>query len=343
MTSETRPPVPDPTSDQVIAALLALLLLIGLIGNTTALFHFGSNLHRSLPNKLYTAIVCVDLLTCISIIPTIPSLLQARSLSLFSNSSVCWSATVVSRFSSRFSMFLVAVLSVTRGIAIVTPQRIREVRTTTVFLFLSSYAAFLIIIDGVLLGRGWGRPVYRDYLATCMLVFNKTIPENFQLFSLISDNLELFLTSAIVFISFTFGLAAMRRRGKASLISNTDKNKISRDVSLTISLFTGLFLVCNLPYLVYYSLQLTMGYIPVVREKLAPVIWVDMKWYGGLLLVVLPAFLNAVLNPCLYFLRLPPYRRRLCEWMKAVRRLVRKKPDMRIRRYGADVEEEGGL
>ena len=92
-----------------------------------------------------------------------------------------------------------------------------------------------------------------------------------------------------------------------------------RKVSVTITLFAGVFSACNIPafllqvnYLILYINERNRA----TENSRGPF----MEWYGHLLSHFFLTFFNAAVNPCLYLLRMPRFR----QWLK----LVTKDPNM---------------
>ena len=96
-------------------------------------------------------------------------------------------------------------------------------------------------------------------------------------------------------------------------------NKIFRQVSETISLFTAVFLLCNMPIFCYFLLENTLYWFDLDLSILdRPAI----KWYGILVGYVTMTALNCAFNPCLYVARMGNFREWICdhvdkfrEWM----------------------------
>ena len=131
--------------DIIIGSILILSVVVGLPGNIFALVYFWSNERKSIADKLYIIVISVDIGTCLAIIPVIVSLLNNRDPLLFAEPSVCGCFTIVAYFQLRISMFLVAVMSVTRSFAIIAPHRSRAVCTMKKILaVIVAYALLLL-------------------------------------------------------------------------------------------------------------------------------------------------------------------------------------------------------
>ena len=295
------------TADTIIGYSLAIILGVSLVGNVSAFFYFWPNRRKSLPNKLYILIVIVDIITSISTVPVISSLLNDRKPSLFSSSALCWTYTMAANYSVRMSMLLVAVLSITRTIAIVFPHKVREIKTKLVVMVIGGYAVFMIIIDGVFLAQSWFTTEYNQFIVSCILKKStETIPLGARNFYVIKAEIEIFAPSVAVFVSFIIGIVALMKKKVSPIASNkaVTTAKRSRQVSVTIALFAAVFLVCNTPAIIIYSLSYSAAkYSAKVREFIG-----ETKWYGYLMMFCFPLFLNAALNPCLYLIRMPRYK-----------------------------------
>ena len=75
--------------------------------------------------------------------------------------------------------------------------------------------------------------------------------------------------------------------------------------AVTVTIFTGLFLVCNLPYFVVKVLEL----VSVMMPRTRPFSSHAMFWYSWTVSYVLCTVLNATLNPLLYYWRMPGLKR----------------------------------
>ena len=208
------------------------------------------------------------------------------------------------------SIFLVAVLSVTRTIAIVSPHRFIQIKTKLVAFVIGGYVAFLIFTDIVFLAQGWFKPVYLQLVSACVLSFTDKSPSWATNFYYTSFDTEFAVPSIVVFVSFIVGVVALMRK-KAAPTSNIDAEKRSRQVSTTIALFTAIFLACNTPTIIQLLLSNVRSknlHSGIVKQFID-----DTKWYGYLIMLCVPSFLNAALNPCLYLIRMPQYKHQIKE------------------------------
>ena len=317
---------PNPRNDRVIGSIFIILFALGTIGNILAFLYFWPNRRKSLPDKLYITIVSLDAVTCATTIPVLMSLFHGRDAMMFSSLVTCGSWTVIANFSLRMSMFLVVVLSVTRSVAIVWPHISKNIRTSRVVVVTSGYAAWLLVSEGIFLVLGWLLPRYRTDISSCNYIYSKEMPVWAQVFDSISVQIQIFVPSVIVLVSFLAGTLTLVRK-RHYLLSSKDIIKKERSrfrqVSNTISIFSALFLVCNIPVFVEYSIRVLSYYIPSFDNRVGSVIYLRLGGYGELLLTYLPVILNAALNPCLYMLRMPRYQEAVLRWNQSLVRLAR--------------------
>ncbi|XP_063689648.1 uncharacterized protein LOC134822473 isoform X3 [Bolinopsis microptera] len=91
-----------------------------------------------------------------------------------------------------------------------------------------------------------------------------------------------------------------------------------RRVSVSISIFTAVFLMCNLPcslYVIWDYLGL-LNILPLAAEVLVK----DRRYlfyYSQLMFQYFPVFLNATINPLIYLLRMRGYQNWVCQTLRS--------------------------
>ena len=310
----------DSTSDRIIGCAIVIISFTGLLGNISSFLYFWCRRHKSIPDKLYLGIVSVDICTTITAIPVIVSLFNNRNETLFQDEHVCAVWAILANLTVRMSMFMVTVLSVSRTVAIILPYKARYVRENMVIAVVAGYGILLFTVDGVGFAVGWMKGTFQEQLPFCSFNFTERTPEWAKLFFLIALQVELFLPSLIIFISFLAGtLSLMRKSTALTLINNHEKR--FRNVSITITLFTALFMLSNTPVFAYQMLIL----LSYRLESAQLIVSGDViSFYGHLLLLYLPVLLNAALNPCLYLFRMPSYKDKFSKFFNWNRRAVKR-------------------
>ena len=318
---------PEKEIDRWLGSLTAVLSVVGLLGNIPALLYFSFLEQKSLPDKLYIAIITVDILTNFVFVFSASFLLNERNSILCNQREVHLVAATLLRFSAKMSSFLVAVLSVLRSIVIVKPHKARQIRPRTVAYIVTGCAVVILLKDVVPQIFGWVVAPAETNLDCPRLSISNKMPGIVSLLIQTVDTIELFLTSVVVFVSFIVSaIFLLKKRFKPP--SNLDKEGRSWQVSVTIALFTALFLLCNLPYLAYYLFAILAKFVRHLEEKLMSYIlktrskWI--LWNGNNFFSFLPVQLNAALNPCLYLWRMPRYREQLSIWWTIFKEKLKK-------------------
>ena len=299
--------------DHFIGAVAIFLTIIGIVGNALSFFYFWKRRRKTIHDFLYLVISVVDALTSAACFPVIVSLLNSRSEMLFNNVGICYSWPVIFYLLIRVSMFLVIFISVTRAIAIVKPlKRIVNLQPKQMLLAVLSYSVLLITTDLTFLLTGNGlikkEIRYIKEVSFCEIFTMSGQLEkdgHFQskwstrLYSGIL-HLELILPCLLVLSSFIMSTAALTRRNTM----HSEDEKRFRRVSVTIGLFTALFLICYLPCFVLQVIYFTS----LFNVRLNFVGNNGFRQYGHLLIQMVLPLLNVAINPCLYLLRMPRYR-----------------------------------
>ena len=336
---------PDLSLDTILGVLLTTCMVIGLIGNVLAFSFFLKNKHQSLPDKVYCVVACVDIITNLTAISTISFLFNARVTPFCTDVVLNGFFLVPTRFSTKMSMFLVAILSTTRSIAIVSPLRSRDIRSNIVMRIIAGFAILVLLMDLIPMSVGWVTPGH-DVSGCNFLKFNRKTSRHIGMMIQIIDQTVILSTSLTVFISFSTGVFALWKRSSASLLISNSRvsgqanfrvsgqaiSRVSRRVTITITLFTALFLICNLPYCSFYMLMILKSHIPTIAKIVAEYDAGWFRWSGPIIFILVPVSLNAALNPCLYMFRMPRFRAQVHLWSKtSLRKLIRHLTLMRRR------------
>ena len=306
------PMAASPTLDTICGAMLAICLLFGTIFNLLALIYFTNiSGRKSLAEKLYTVVSAVDLCTCLSQTPVMLSLLTGgRDPVFFDNQLFCAAWVIVFEYLQRCSIFLVMLLSITRTIAITFPfYKIRSKMAMFSLLPYTCIMATSLIVGIICFNQTF---IYFTDYSYAIKVFLTNPPTSAEtMFNLIENNLyniEILAPSLIIFISFIISLLKMK---ECQSVSKTSHQKIHQ-ASLTVALFTLIFLILNLPFFVVLTC-LTVD--SIVASYPGPVFtkWF-MHWHAFPLSKVVLVVLNASLNPVLYSFRMVKFTR----WLKVL-------------------------
>ena len=291
--------------DHIIGGLAVMLTIIGLLGNITSFLHFWKKRKKS-PDLLYSIISVVDGLTSVITFPVITSLLSSRSPMLFKIPVFCISWPIIYSLLMRVSMVIVLLISVSRTFAIILPLKAKSLRNQfgKMAVGVIGYTIFLLIVDISFNATKLLQASYLKAISSCAIVPED---ESYMSWSTMTSalriywfsiDLELILPCVVVFISFLVSAGSLLRRKP---MQNNDEKKFRR-VSITIALFTALFLVCYLPYFLLLATHIASTFRVIKVSK-------SIHRYGFLVATFLLPLLNSAANPCLYIMRMPRYRK----------------------------------
>ena len=158
-----------------------------------------------------------------------------------------------------------------------------------------AYACFLLTLEALYPGSGVVTFHYIPQIVSCVTINTET---GWRYMTLIVLNpLLILLVSGTVFASFLVTVCTLLKGTRTG-------NQDFRRVSITISIFTAVFLLCNLPLFVTELLQNVFTWI----EYYAGLTNYFMSLYGFFLGYRFSTALNAALNPFLYFSFMPKFR-----------------------------------
>ena len=305
----------DENVDLIIAGVLVLLIFVGLIGNAVACYYFSKKKLKSLPSHLYTAITATD--TCIALIafPVAVALFNARhDPSVFEREIPCAIWAVLAYFLKRMSVFLVMMVSFTRAVATVLPFR-RLTKFRNLSIPIGIYAVFIALMDVVFLSTGWFKTRFRLQESMCE-IYPGTVKSgsiHTEIYS-VALQLELAVPPLVVLISFivcTVTLAIPKKTSKESFRRISIRKSQFRRATITIALFSGIFIACNIPAFVVqldYLISTKVKKMKEFKDHRARK-GVFAGWYAHLLTAFVLTLLNVAVNPCLYVMRMPECRR----------------------------------
>jgi hypothetical protein len=145
--------------------------------------------------------------------------------------------------------------------------------------------------------------IYNGNNPNCFQKANSGLPFYFQYFL---EAANILLISSFTFVSFVVTIFKLNSASKIRLtLSNANQAKSihpSSQASITVAIFTAVFLVCNLPMfanVVLYAVTILHFSYP------GPIFSVFyMSYYSWVVSKVVCVVLNASINPVVYFLRM---------------------------------------
>ena len=288
------------TYDYVLAWIFILGTVAGVVGNSCAVCFFWPRRKKTIHDLLYLSISNVDLITVIMISPLTAPFLNGRFSSIFRNEvlKVMWIS--VMSISIKFSIFLAMVICVTRTMNMRCPKR--PINRSWIIGSMIGYFTFLFFFDVITVSIRWIR--FND---PCCSLFVNIHGDGFDKLAITFQTFVIFIPSLIIFICFIVGIRILLTRPALS----SENRKGFRRVSITISIFTAVFLFFNIPcsikliwnLLILFDLTSLHDILPDDENS------IDLfDLYVDVMLVILPMFLNAIANPILYVLRMKEYQ-----------------------------------
>ena len=204
----------------------------------------------------------IDIIKAIISIPVIVTLFTSRQPGPFENEIFCAIWTVLFYCLLRVSIFLVLLVSITRTMGMTFP--VHKVRRNAVLLSLAIFTGFILCIDIAFLSTGLLEMRYRKNEAFSEMFEPKDLTfEDYKGYKAakiytILLKMEVILPTILVFISFIVGTVLLFRQMENRRKMKKDETEL-RYASVTVAMFTALFLLCNLPcfclQLIYFLSQ----------------------------------------------------------------------------------------
>ena len=185
-------------------------------------------------------------------------------------------------------MFLVMLLSITRTISIAMPFHVISHKKVIGSFVLMVLMMFLYRLHFLV----WGFDVeYERQAAYCVTA---ETANSYTIGYMVVACVQVGVPSLLIFISF---IISVQKLSQPALSAASQEH--NKKASVTVSMFTGLFLVCNLPIFVNIALYvITIAFYtypgPIYSSSF-------MLWYSWPLTDVFSVVLNATLNPVLYY------------------------------------------
>ena len=290
--------------DMLWGGILAVLSLTGTLGNTFSLIYFVRKRKKTIHDTLYTLMCVLDIMTSLISWPVTAVLFNSRRSMLFENATYCGIWTVHFKANTVLAMFLVMVISVSRTISITAPFMM--IRKRMVLGSIVLYATFDVGLVSVLYGMDVIQFVYYKDMGYCSIVPKSFIqkPSRQEIWDRVFmplANIQTFGPMIIVSVSFlmcVFALVTKKQQGRLE--------RRVRRASVTIAIFTAIYLFCQLPLIVTKMMSHIIKWFPDAPDYFAYTTLIG--WNYSIIFQVLFAVLNSAANPILYYSRMPKYK-----------------------------------
>ena len=298
------------TPDVVLGSLFILGTIVGILGNGSAFCFFLPRRKRTIHDLLYMAITAVDFVTVSSSFPVIASLFNDRYPMFFVNDTLCnvWISLV--QFTTKISIFLAMIICINRTIIMAYPNR--SINRTLVIAAIAVCAVLAMTVEVFCRTQPWCNASYTRSRSSCVISIVEHSDSLFavRLFLLISLVIAFIVPSLITTVCFVIGIRILMTR---PALGNEDNIRYRR-VSVTISIFTGVFLICNTPCILALIWEVLDAVDLVASHREYRIFGNYMK----LTLQIFPIFLNAVVNPVLYALRMRDFQNWIRQALKKI-------------------------
>ena len=276
----------SPVWNKLIGTLLLACTIFGVPANILALKYFRSTRSRKLPNLLYQAICSIDTCTCVAHIPVAISLLNDRYPVSFNNMAFCATWYVLFTFLQSMSMFLVMILSVSRCIAIALP--FQNVRKSWVISAIPLYSFFLMVQYTIIIALDNGLTVYYGpSAAQCFILYNHNIGDvNMVLAE--DSTMEWYIVYTALMAAeagippvvtlISFVICAVKLLSKSEFPTTEATMQGRRRSAMTVTMFTGLFLLCNLPFFINMTLETFIRLLDLIESVYNNNFWFWYSW-----------------------------------------------------------------
>ncbi|KAL5268083.1 hypothetical protein ACHWQZ_G002064 [Mnemiopsis leidyi] len=287
-----------PWLERSYGALFLLCFVCGSVGNSLSLLYFTAR-GRGSCALIYRFITCNDIVTSLLMLPMCVSYFSYRHSLFFSNSVFCDLWGVTWNIAARYSVFLVAVLSISRTLSLFFP--FMRVKTRTVAVVMCCYLALLVLQGTVPFWKGKRYQYYPEYVQ-CFSLLGELFAyksAGFIIFYVIFIQIE--YTAPLIPILVSCGMSIQVIKNMH--VQTHEKSLAARrkEATWTIILFTLLYAVFNVPAALYEML----GAVDLYTENRFDFFSWDLGHrYFRNMISVLSIGLNAAANPALYFWRM---------------------------------------
>ena len=232
--------------DVTLAAIGLFVFSVGVPGNISAFTYFLLR-RRDIPTTLHTILSGVDSLICIFILPVALSLASNREPVLFGSQVICTLWGAVWTWAPYMSVFLIAILSITRTLVLLRP--LRTISRKCILMVVVAYAIWIaarmvtpMIVEGPLY-------TYMNTSVECMWESQSNLLNDFSLITVI-----LFLAPPVIPIMVSCIISSFVILDS---IKNIHAGAAGRDrkrsATITIVILTMTYLFLNFPLFLYLS------------------------------------------------------------------------------------------
>ena len=297
--------------DFLIGFIEIVAALCGATLNTLCLPSFISG-KRTISKILYTFIILNDITICVSSLPTCLSMMYNRNRVWLENLILCNVIGFIITLTSRMSVFLVGVLSVSRTISIRFPFVRQQPRYQVMAVALGYlFNGTVVLIPFILTIFSKQNPYFYDAATgSCILNWKsyEKVVNNNSIFRITAGLFFAFLPwlipGVLIVVSCVVSIIVIYKLGKRA---TEDLHSSQRDMvtaSITIIIITILYVALNAPVWIYLALFLVDSPTLIYMNPLHYCIVTRV-------VVMTTVILNAAINPIVYVCRMRRVRCRI--------------------------------
>ena len=245
--------------DITIGIISSIISLLGFLGNLLAFTFFINTRKNDIASQLYIHLCIVDVMMCLCQIPVIQVLFRNnREPGLFSNTAFCEGWSFIHQLTKKFYVVVVMLLSISRSIAIIYP--FYRIKKRLVFAALHGYLFYLGLQEAA---RHIARIlfVYGADSAYCYPFFTNKDGDELPTLFVKADFASLSIQAGVppILTFFSFIVSAKKLFSRSSLHCSSQTQQ--RRAGITITILTGVFLLCYLPVFALFTLLTVLIFI----------------------------------------------------------------------------------
>lgn len=213
---------------------------------------------------------------------------------------------------STVTVFLVAVMSITRSIFLLFP--FKRLNKTAVTIMICGYIAVLVVQASIPLWIGQGY-VYQPDFCTCMW----GLPKELGTWKVIYENIynfEYYFPIIPIIVSCFVTICSLKKSD-----CNEEINKSNKTATTTIVGLTMMYVIFNIPPSLMFLIAMIVN--NYYSEHIAAVYSWDKYWYFYVFQLKLTVSLNSALNPALYFWRMKSFKRHVIKLVRGAKDQLR--------------------
>lgn len=298
--------------DFSLAALHIFCFMFGTLGNITAFRYFASQ-RKDLSTCIYLCISLTDIVISLLTLPVAISYISHREPVMFDLPGFCTFWGSINTVAPHLSVFMVAVLSLTRTHSLLLP--LKKINKRNILIAMGLYLGLLSLQAGIPLALGLSKMIYLPDDTYC---YSEGLGVVWRNVDTILDVVE--LGCPIIPVIFSCALSSIHILRSRAISNSRSSSRMKVNASITIILFTLTYILFNIPVFVQFILYLVTLYKYKYPGPLFSSLW--MSAYSWNVLFVLNVALNATINPFIYVSRMQHFRAHVMLEINTVKRFI---------------------